>query len=88
MSTHRTLPHLDASRDASRHTPYGDTSRADERTRLRANVLAAFLIVTLMLVGGVVADELWEASFACYAPEGGCEATDVPPPSLPSYFNH
>ena len=60
----------------------------DESARLRVNVLAAALIATLLGVGAFVADELWEASFACYAPEGGCEATGVPAPSSPTFFNH
>ncbi|HLH96458.1 MAG TPA: hypothetical protein VKW08_15185 [Xanthobacteraceae bacterium] len=60
----------------------------DARSRLRANVLAAALILALLVIGAYIADELWEASFACYAPDGGCEATGVPPPTLPAYFNH
>jgi hypothetical protein len=51
---------------------------------LRGIALAAALIAILLIVGAVIADELWEASFACYAPEGECEATGVPPPSLPA----
>ena len=65
-----------------------ENTRLRESTRLRANAAAAALIAVLLAIGFYVADELWEASFACYAPEGGCEATGVPPPSLPTYFNH
>ena len=59
----------------------------DDDTRIRANLLAAAVTATLLIVGTWLADELWEAGFACYAPDGGCEAAGVPPPQLPTYFS-
>jgi hypothetical protein len=50
--------------------------------RMRANLLAAIITGTLLLIGAWVADELAEASQSCYPPDGGCEATGVPAPIL------
>jgi hypothetical protein len=57
--------------------------RDSEDQRLRANVLAATLVGVLLALAAWVGDELWEASFTCYAPEDSCAATGVPaPPAL------
>ena len=58
-------------------------SEEDYRDRMRANLLAAILTAMLLMTGAWLADELAEAGQNCYPPDGGCEATGVPPPQLP-----
>jgi hypothetical protein len=55
-------------------------SEEDYRDRMRANLLAAILTAMLLMTGAWLADELAEARQSCYPPDGGCEATGVPPP--------
>jgi hypothetical protein len=56
-------------------------SEEDYRDRMRANLLAAISTAMLLMTGAWLADELAKARQSCYPPDGGCEATGVPPPS-------
>jgi hypothetical protein len=50
----------------------------DHHIRLRENLLAAIITVTLVVTGAWLTDELTEDSQGCYRPDGGCEAWGVP----------
>jgi hypothetical protein len=63
---------------STRHESKFETQSFHER--MRANVLAAIITLTLLVAGACLADELLEDSQGCYRPDGGCPAWGVPVP--------